>query len=235
PAPQAAAIKEKKSFFARIFSFFKSKKAQPQPAGLPQIQNLPKTLPYVAAANAPAVKSPAQPQPQRPFAAPAQAPVKPFAPAQPQFPQAANSADKVMTLKDIIAKSAEGVKQESLESLQQSLISNKARLHLQESSIAQASNPVRLENLSDLQSLAPSALGGNETDLKKKVKLLSQKFGYHQVIFNLEKSPLYVAYIQAGLEFLSQQPGAADKPASNGVSKEQFESMADLLTQIQSA
>ncbi len=73
--------------------------------------------------------------------------------------------------------------------------------------------------------------------LVKQIKALIGQNGYHEVIFNLEKSPLYLNYIKTGAEILN---GRADfealsqKPeAESYLNRQEFERMTDLLRAIQ--
>jgi hypothetical protein len=72
--------------------------------------------------------------------------------------------------------------------------------------------------------------------IAKKIKPLIRLNGYHNVIFSLEKSPLFKAYIDTGIKVLSQQTGFGK--ASGGLStitmkQEDFEKFTDLLMELQ--
>ncbi len=77
--------------------------------------------------------------------------------------------------------------------------------------------------------------GGSLEDLVVKIKKLVKMFGYHNVVFNLEKSPLFKAYINTGMQLLNER---ADKVGQavikdNFLNKREFEKFVDLLRQIQ--
>ena len=94
------------------------------------------------------------------------------------------------------------------------------------------------ENLSDLAVLDEKILRNNKfEDLLGKMKGLIGKYGYHDVVFNLEKSPLYASYIKTGVELLSKQISFEQlneqTKGENSLSRQQFETLADLLRQMQ--
>ena len=75
-------------------------------------------------------------------------------------------------------------------------------------------------------------------DLVKKIKQLVAKYGYFEVIFNLEKSRAYKNYISTGLELLSGQSNFVSLGARQEgeyLSKEEFEKFTDLLAKIQTS
>ncbi len=98
--------------------------------------------------------------------------------------------------------------------------------------------PVVLESSGDLTSLNVTTLQSQDFSvLLKKFKNLIAKADYHDIIFNLEKSPLYQAYIRTGQELLSKQTSFEQLGAKTGgenyLTRQQFEKLTDLLTQIQ--
>ncbi len=76
----------------------------------------------------------------------------------------------------------------------------------------------------------------NAPALIKKLKNLVLQYDYHQVVFNLEKSPLYKAYLNTGTQILSQKTDFSQlvhKDPQSNLSQETFERFADLLMGIQ--
>lgn len=95
-------------------------------------------------------------------------------------------------------------------------------------------------NFQDITELAKIDLGDfRKADLKdmaEKVKKLRHKYGYHDVVFNLEQSPAFKAYLDTGTQLLSKQTSFGELLTEKGskyLSKEEFEKFADLLRMIQ--
>lgn len=142
-------------------------------------------------------------------------------------------------------------RQDVLASIEENLLKNKMASHLQQpsptpppatakpESFAQDAAP-GLENLNDLTALEPKILYKQDFNLfVAKVKSLIAKYGYHEVVFNLEQSPLFKNYIVTGNQLLSQQITfeklAALPQGQNYLTRQQFEKVTDLLTKIQAA
>ncbi len=73
----------------------------------------------------------------------------------------------------------------------------------------------------------------------KTIRHLIEKFGYYDVIFSLEKSPLYLSYLKTGVELMTKQqtfetaePGQTMDAFLN---RDEFEKFTDLLRQIQAS
>jgi len=82
----------------------------------------------------------------------------------------------------------------------------------------------------DLALLGNQALRDTPLDtLVKIIKILTAKYGYFEVIFNLEKSPVFKNYIDSGLKLLAGQSGSD----GDNLTKEEVEEFADLLAKIQ--
>lgn len=97
---------------------------------------------------------------------------------------------------------------------------------------------VVFKTLEDLNSFDYRLLdNGNSDELAKKIKSLINEFGYFQVIFNLEKSPVYKIYLATGLKLLSEQltfEELAEQPRSEPyLERQEFEKFTDLLTKMQ--
>ena len=95
-----------------------------------------------------------------------------------------------------------------------------------------------LESLADLNSLNIGILEKyNLESLALKLKNLRAKYGYHDVVFNIEKSPLFKNYIQTGVELLAKQTDfeqlTPKAGAGNYLNRQQFEKLTDLLLEIQ--
>jgi hypothetical protein len=100
------------------------------------------------------------------------------------------------------------------------------------------SGNLQLDTLEDLEGhLTPNIFGVEElSSLVRKIKNLVAAKGYHSVIFNVEKSSLYKAYIRTGAEILNNQmsfDAMANKDGNEYLTRESFEECADLLRQIQ--
>ena len=98
------------------------------------------------------------------------------------------------------------------------------------------SSTTALEDLGDLTLLSNKALENNDFDfLVSKVRGLVKGYGYFEVIFNLEKSPLYKNYIKTGLELLTKESGFEQLygGTQDFLTRQQFEKLVDLLRQIQ--
>lgn len=68
------------------------------------------------------------------------------------------------------------------------------------------------------------------------IKNLAALTGIYEVMFALEKSPLYQAYIATGLKLLKDQTAFEDIAGDNGyLNREDFESVSDLLRKVQAA
>ncbi|HYV33968.1 MAG TPA: hypothetical protein VE973_03935, partial [Candidatus Limnocylindria bacterium] len=95
-----------------------------------------------------------------------------------------------------------------------------------------------IETLPDLTRLTLRILDSEDfNSLLKKIKNLIAKYGYHEVVFNVEKSPLYQNYIKTGSELLSNDNSfekMENEPSlERHLSREQFEKLTDLLSQMQ--
>ena len=97
-----------------------------------------------------------------------------------------------------------------------------------------------LDSLTGLASLDQKVLGSQPlAGLVKTLKGLISSHGYHEVLFNIEKSPLYKSYIRTGQELLSRQADfdqlKRGSDSETYLSREQFEKTVDLLTEIQTS
>lgn len=99
---------------------------------------------------------------------------------------------------------------------------------------------INLQSLADLASLSASIFEAeNLAPIISGIKNLINKYGYHEVIFNIEKSPVYQNYINTGLELLTKQVDFenfkidSNQNSNSYLSRRQFENVTDLLRQIQ--
>jgi hypothetical protein len=96
-----------------------------------------------------------------------------------------------------------------------------------------------LNSLQDLTKIEAETLQMSALDaLVKKIKSLIGKYGYFEVIFNIEKSQAYKSYIATGLKLLSGKDSfdnLALESSSDYLSKAQFEKFTDLLSKIQAS
>lgn len=104
----------------------------------------------------------------------------------------------------------------------------------------QAPVSTKLETLQDVSALSLRVFKQSPPDaLKKKLTEIIKSSGYHQVIFNLEHSPLYSAYISTGLKVLKESlsfEALGEQSSSieeNYMTRQEFEQFTDLLRQIQ--
>jgi len=97
----------------------------------------------------------------------------------------------------------------------------------------------QINDLQDLAMFEPKTLQETSLDaLAKKIKSLVGKYGYFEVIFNIEKSRAYKSYIGTGLKLLSDRSSFENLGGGGKgeyLSKEQFEKFADLLAKIQTS
>lgn len=97
--------------------------------------------------------------------------------------------------------------------------------------------PSNIEQLEDLTNFSVKNL--NESDFQsivKKIRILISKSGYHTVLFNLEQSSVFKAYLKTGFEILNNQATFEQmqlKTGSDYLNRRSFEAFADLLRQIQ--
>ncbi|MDR3642093.1 MAG: hypothetical protein P4L74_00505 [Candidatus Doudnabacteria bacterium] len=95
----------------------------------------------------------------------------------------------------------------------------------------------KLSSLEDLSKIDTQNLEGGWDLLAKQISNLIRKYDYHQVSMNLEKSPLYISYLQTGSSALQQQTSLErlnDPPQPGILDRARFEQTADLLRAIQS-
>ncbi len=79
-------------------------------------------------------------------------------------------------------------------------------------------------------------IGSQTQNLAESIKKLVKNFGYHNVLFNLEQSPVYKLYLSTGMKLLDQNDGGDEQlnvKAENLLQKKDFERFVDLLRQIQ--
>lgn len=94
----------------------------------------------------------------------------------------------------------------------------------------------RPPTLKDLMALTPAKFSENNNSLIVSIKQLVKNFGFYEVIFNLEKSPLFQAYLETGLNILNGKANfeSAGQPADKKfLSRAQFEQFVDFLRKIQ--
>jgi hypothetical protein len=93
-------------------------------------------------------------------------------------------------------------------------------------------SPIQINEPKDLENFAYENLGAESTE---SIKRLAKNFGYYEVIFHLEKSPMYKAYISTGSKLLetSKSLDESGSKAHTGLDKQKFEKVADLLREIQ--
>ena len=98
--------------------------------------------------------------------------------------------------------------------------------------------PLELKTLENLVQVDESNLRAGYDVLALQIQGLIRKFGYHAVVFNLEKSPLHQKYLNTGAAALKQQTTfeSMDKTSPDGLlDRKKFEQVADLLRAIQAS
>ena len=95
-----------------------------------------------------------------------------------------------------------------------------------------------LRTLEDLAGLTMEQLKNSDINaLAQKIRPLAQKFGYFDVVFNLEKSPIFKAYITTGQKLLTDQVDFTELQMKSRpgeyLGRTEFEKFADLLMKIQ--
>lgn len=100
---------------------------------------------------------------------------------------------------------------------------------------AELSPEIKLEEPADAAELTLSGWRQeNPLAFINRLKKIVAKRGYYEVIFNLQKSPLYSAYIDSGLKSLAAAAGQNfEALGENYMSKKQFEDFTDLLRELQ--
>jgi len=105
---------------------------------------------------------------------------------------------------------------------------------------SQAEFSVDLNNLKepkDVSTLNVDCLTKQNVDaIISKLKSLIKRYGYHEVVFNLEHSPLHKAYIDTGIKLLDGKTTFEDllrQPEGVYLTKQQFEDFVDILRQLQ--
>ncbi|HVY67967.1 MAG TPA: hypothetical protein VHA30_03695 [Patescibacteria group bacterium] len=98
---------------------------------------------------------------------------------------------------------------------------------------------IRLASLDQIAKLTPKDWKRESAPaFVQSLRGLIKQFGYHDVMFSLEKSPLYKAYVDTGLTILKNQTDFAElaKQAPGFrdmyLMREDFESLADVLRQL---
>lgn len=84
-------------------------------------------------------------------------------------------------------------------------------------------NPLVLKDLSGVQALSPNTLRQHEhNSVITAIQMIAQSYGYFAALQNLEASPLYAAYLQAGKNRLAGKPDST-------LSQAEFETVTDIL------
>jgi hypothetical protein len=92
--------------------------------------------------------------------------------------------------------------------------------------------------LNDFQKIASLSAGSldefSSRSIIAQIKKFIKTLGYHEVVFNIEKSPLYKAYIEAGVDVLDNKGNFENAGKPNlPLTRQQFEKFTDILRQIQ--
>ena len=158
---------------------------------------------------------------------------KSISPTSPMVPDTAHDSHKPgLTIQEV----SEKARQDTLAAIKQRIS--------QSSVISEATHlkpvnekPVELHWPKDLTLVSLSSFRNSSLEnFVKAIRHLIEKFGYYDVIFNLEKSPLYEVYIKTGIELMNKQqtfetfdPG---QTMDSFLNREDFEKFTDLLRMI---
>ncbi len=95
--------------------------------------------------------------------------------------------------------------------------------------------PPAINVASDLLSLKLKDFPENHPAFSNQIKALVKNIGIHEVMAQLEQSPLYKAYLKTGTDALSQKYNFSENSESETdyMNLDQFEGFADLLMQVQ--
>jgi hypothetical protein len=106
----------------------------------------------------------------------------------------------------------------------------------QSEAVSQNLGNIEINNLQDLALLNSGTLKTTPLEvLVKKIKALVGKYGYFEVVFNIEKSGVYKNYIDTGLKLLSEQSNFENLNSGSYLDKQGFEKFTDLLAKIQAS
>lgn len=131
-------------------------------------------------------------------------------------------------------KASEQAKRENLAAIREHILERpKAEKPAEPAKPAPAKEGLASLTLADLALLDIKVMRENDyNSLFKKIKDFTGLYGYHETLFNLEKSPLYQAYIKSGSQALAQASGF-EHLGPGCLTRQQFEKFVDLLRQIQ--
>ncbi len=196
------------------------------PAKTAQIQEHEKIISFPEKAPALTVAAvmptPSPIKPLEPKPAPVPPPNIPKVPAQPAAPQSG------LQNKDIFLKAA-AYRQHS----QSSLPKEPPAPIVKPQDIKKHPLSIKLDNVLDAAALNLGIWQSESHEaLQQKLKDIISSQGYHQTIFNLEKSPLYKVYIDSGLQSLKAS-GNFGEGQGRYMNKQEFEQFTDLLREIQ--
>jgi hypothetical protein len=125
---------------------------------------------------------------------------------------------------------------EKLPSFKGAFAAAQLKSELKETKEVKESKESRPQTLKDLMALTPAKFSESNDSLIASLKQLVKDFGFYEVIFNLEKSPLFQAYLETGLNILSGKAGfdsQAEPVDKRFLSRAQFEQFVDFLRKIQ--
>jgi len=95
-------------------------------------------------------------------------------------------------------------------------------------------NHIPLQTLDEAAVLGVDAwLNSDQEALVRDFKKLISNYGYHEVVFSIEKSPLYKSYLDTGIYALTDKTSPQDKAVGKLLTHPQFEKFMDMLREIQ--
>lgn len=241
PTASAATVKEKQDskFLGKLKSIFSEKEltaGKPEsPLELAEGKQAPAGQSQTAAPSRPAL-------PQQPAIIPPKLKVPPPAAA---IPAQLNKQLKIKTAAPAFSaginfpQASEKQKSEIASGLKSSAEEKK---YIPQPATAKAATPKEaiFKAPGDLASFDINIFESSDLDsLVKKIKALVSGFGYFEVIFNIEKSPMFKNYVSTGLKALSEEADFDSlSPSSEPgryLDRGQFEKFTDLLTKIQTS
>ncbi len=130
-------------------------------------------------------------------------------------------------------------KEDSIASRNDTLANVKKHLEEKEDlheSLRPLNTNVNLNGLADLKNLTIDTVDSSDlSSMVNKIRQMISKYGFFEVIFNLEDSWVYKSYLATGVKLMSENTQGDDNSLEKVMNKSQFEKFADLLSKIQSA
>ncbi len=101
--------------------------------------------------------------------------------------------------------------------------------------ITAAAGSFKVDTLDDVKGLTPESFRVVQKGFVPKLQSLVKSNGLHQVLFNLEQSPLYKLYIDTGTKALADESGFEGLDTTAYLSRDEFEAFTDLLREVEAS